>query len=344
MFKSAKLKLTAWYLLFIMLISLVFSTVIYNLTIREFGRFQRMHRIQILQEIENKDIPRGPIDNQRLKLVLDDDMGFNVAKSRLIYNLILINFGILVISGFSGYFLAGLTLKPIEDMNEEQNRFISDASHELKTPLTSLKTSFEVFLRDKNKTLSESEEIMKDGVQEIDKLHRLSEGMLRLALFKHADVSLEKEVISIKKCIEKSLKKIRYMAKDKNIKIKKTISDFNILAAEEEVVDLITIILDNAVKYTPKNGSISLTVEKNKSIGEIKIADTGIGISEKDIKHIFDRFYRSDKARSNSGKNGYGLGLSIAKEIARAQNITLHVKSLQGKGTEFSLKASVVGQ
>ena len=97
--------------------------------------------------------------------------------------LIIVNSGILILSGGMGYVLSGLTLKPIKDMMDEQNRFISDASHELKTPLTSLKIAFEVYLRGKNPTPQETKTLITESIDEVNKLQSLSESLLQLAQY-----------------------------------------------------------------------------------------------------------------------------------------------------------------
>jgi len=133
MFKSARIKLTAWYLLIIMFISISFSFVIYRGLMSEVHRFSRM---------------------QRSRFFVDEDLITEIQR-RAIFGLGTINTIIFITSGALGYFLAGKTLSPIQEMVEEQNRFISDASHEFRTPLTALKSSFEVNLRDKNLSLTQ---------------------------------------------------------------------------------------------------------------------------------------------------------------------------------------------
>ena len=166
MYKTARIKLTAWYLLIIVMVSLSFSTIIYRSYSDEVERFERTQRLRFAIRFER------PTD------LLED------SKHRVLMTLIYINGLIFVTSAGLGYFLAGRTLKPIEEMVEEQNRFIADASHELKTPLTSLKTAFEVYLRDKNGTLPDAKMIITESITEVNKLQFLSESLLKLARLK----------------------------------------------------------------------------------------------------------------------------------------------------------------
>jgi len=155
MFHSARLKLTAWYLLIIMIISAMFSLVIYKVLSNEIERFERVQRFRIERRLET-GLRRFP--NQ---IRITNPELIEETKQRILLMLIAINLGILIISGGLGYLLAGRTLKPIKEMVDEQNRFISDASHELRTPLTSLKTAMEVTLRDKNLSLLSAKKTIK---------------------------------------------------------------------------------------------------------------------------------------------------------------------------------------
>src|SRR3990167_5936556 len=144
MFNNARIKLPVWYLLIFMLFSVSFSTVIYIALTHEFERFERLQRYRIERRFYNESHTMPNI-RERFPLPLDPEL-IKETRNRLGLRLVLINAGILVISGGLGYFLAGRTLQPIKDMVDEQNRFISDSSHELRTPLTSLKIGMEVTL------------------------------------------------------------------------------------------------------------------------------------------------------------------------------------------------------
>jgi len=153
MFQRARLKLTAWYLVIIMTISLMFSLVIYQSINIEFQRFER---VQLkIQEDMQEGLPFPHSRDHFIYFGKPDPTVIADARKRLIILLSFINFSILVLSGVAGYFLAGRTLRPIKKMVDEQKRFITDASHELRTPLTSLRSEIEVNLRNKNLSLLE---------------------------------------------------------------------------------------------------------------------------------------------------------------------------------------------
>lgn len=341
MFHSARLKLTAWYLLIIMSVSILFSGIIYRVLTIEITRFERMHRLRIQEQLEEGiEIPPPPVP-QRIRDMIEDPELVEETKERVLYSLLILNGSILFVSGVLGYLLAGRTLRPIKEMTDEQKRFISDASHEIKTPLTSLKTAFEVFLRSKKKNIKEAEEIIQDSIAEVDKLQSLSDALLRLSNFEKPNPSIMNDQISIDKAVRAAVKKASYLAKSKSISIETHIEEFTIKGNYDSIVDLIVIILDNAVKYSSEKTSIEIASKGTSSGGIIEIKDHGIGIQQQDLKHVFERFYRSDAARTKTHGNGYGLGLSIAKKIVTLHNGQISVTSESGKGTTITVQLPI---
>lgn len=330
MFHKTRIKLTAWYLLIIMFISLSFSFVIYKAATREFERFTLMHRFRIERRLDlYKQFPTPPI--------FDPDL-IKETKQRIIMFLVFVNGTILIFAGGLGYMLAGKTLQPIKKMVDEQNRFISDASHELKTPLTSLKTTMEVSLRDKNLTLKNAKNLISESVGEVNKLQSLSEQLLQLAQYQKPNNSHIFETVSLLTVVKEAVRKVEALAKKKQIEIKNEVKDLKIKGSKYGLVDLFVILLDNAIKYSPNKSTVTLESKKNKGLILIFVKDQGIGIDEKDLPHIFDRFYRTDSARSKDKQGGYGLGLSIAKKIVKAHNGTITVESKLEKGSTFIVR------
>jgi len=332
MFQKARIKLTAWYLLIIMLVSILFSVVIYSGINRELGRFERSHVIIFRDERLVPPNPPPPVDITKI-----DTQGLTAARTRLTLTLIFINIGIFWIAGLAGYFLAGRTLRPIKEMVDEQNRFITDASHELRTPLTSLKTSIEVNLRNKNMTLAQAKELIKSNLEDVEYLQTLSDGLIRLAYYQKSDKSMIFEKISIKDILNEAINRIKTVAKENKIKINLKTENLKIEGDKKNLIELFVVIIDNAIKYGRQNSSINISVNEINDKAVIAISDRGIGIDEKDLPYIFDRFYRAEKSRSKKDALGYGLGLSIAKKIVEAHNGLISVKSEKGKGTTFTV-------
>lgn len=330
MFQSARLKLTAWYVLIIMLISIGFSGAVYRSMTFELERAARMPPPPPppFSDIHHPAPPPPRID----PVVIEE------TKKRILFALFVINLLILGSAGGGGYFLAGRTLKPIKEMVDEQNRFITDASHELRTPLTALKTSTEVALRDINLTPEEAKELLRDNLEEINNLQALSDSLLHLAQFERVDSSFHFSQISLNEAILKAKGEVKMLAKKKGITIKIPDTDYTLEADKNSIVELLVILLDNAIKYSPNNSEITILSGKIDPFIVIDVKDQGIGVDRSEIPRIFDRFYRAVKSRSKSMASGYGLGLSIAKKIVDAHNGSITVESAPGKGTTFTIR------
>ena len=334
MFKQARLKLTAWYLLIIMVISISFSALIYQLISSEINRFADSQRNRFEKQFIINNNPRPP------QIIIDDDL-IAESKQRLLVNLLIINGFIILTSGSLSYFLAGRTLRPIQKMTEDQKQFISDASHELKTPITSLKTMLEVSLRDPNLNLIESKKVLADSIYATNQLKTLSDSLLELNHLKSNGSSFKLESVSIKNLMSEAIKKISAAAADKKIIIKIKTIEGKITVDSQKIEELFLIILDNALKYSPKDSQIKFIAFKTRKNVIFKIIDQGIGISNKDLPHIFDRFYRADNARTKNGISGYGLGLSIAKKIVEQHHGSISVQSTLKQGSIFKIILSL---
>ncbi|QQG47349.1 MAG: HAMP domain-containing histidine kinase [Candidatus Woesebacteria bacterium] len=326
MFNSARLKLTAWYLLIIMVISCSFSVVIYRSLVSEIDRIAAMQRSRVERRFDFGLFPQQIIDPEI----------FEETKRRILLTLGFINGAIFVISGGTGFLLAGRTLSPIAAMMDEQNRFVSDASHEFRTPLTSLKIAMEVYLREKKHTLQETKSLITESIVEVNKLQSLSDSLLQLTSHRqNGKTEFRKQ--SLKKIIDTSLHKVSSIASQKEIKITTNINDYKISCDQESLVQLLVVVLDNAIKYSTEKSKVIVSSKKIDGSVLIQITDFGIGIKKSDIAHIFDRFYRADSARSKVGSGGYGLGLSIAKKIVEDHKGSINVKSEPNKGSTFSI-------
>ena len=330
MFKKARLRLTVWYLLIIMVISFSFSAFIYRSVSLEFQR-----RLGVIEtRLKQGGVRMGPGNGQMPHFSED----IKDAQRQVLIMLIYTNGVVLVISGIAGHFLAGKTLKPIETAMEDQKRFISDASHEIKTPLTAMKTSIEVALRDKNLKLKEAKHTLKGSLDDIDDLKSLTNNLLELTRYQQNGNSISFEDVDLKIIVNNSLKQMLSLAEKKKIKVVKKLENVRISANEESIKRLTSILLDNAIKYTPKGGKINVSVSKKNRYVFLRVKDNGVGIPEEDIPYVFDRFYRSDKSRSKTDSGGYGLGLSIAKRIVGIHKGTIKVESTSGKGSVFTVR------
>lgn len=326
MFQSARLKLTAWYLVIIMLVSITFSVAFYRAATIEINRV--MVRIHFLQA-QNKQVilfaqPAPVITLEQLQDV----------KRRLQVSLIIINGIILVLAGGAGYFLAGRTLRPIQEMVDEQNQFISDASHELRTPIATLRAEMEASLLEKHVSDKEARKLIASNLEELGRLQELANSLLRLA---HVDrkKGIFIESISLNEVITTAFKKVSAVAQKKQITFVMDIGKGKIKGDKQSLIEVFVNLFDNAIKYSAEKTKVTVSSKLKKHSIIIRIMDEGRGIASEDIIHIFDRFYRADKSRSHA--DGYGLGLSIVKKIVISHGGSIHVESALNKGTTFIL-------
>lgn len=324
------MKLTAQYVAIIMLVSFSFSVFIYKTVSSDFQR-----RLNVIEKRLSDEAPRGwrmqgPVHDYFVQDLLD-------ARAGLILVLVYANSMILLLSSAAGYFLAGKTLAPIEKTMNKQKRFIADAGHELKTPLTALQTSIEVALRDRKLNLKDAKKVLKESLDDVGGLNKLANDLIRLTWYQ-AGNNFTREKVNTKQVVESVRKKINPIAKKREVKVNYEASGISINANKDSLEKLITILMDNAIKYTRKGGSISLSIRKSRKNLMIKVVDTGVGIAKKDLKLIFERFYRADSSRSKLKADGFGLGLSMAKQIVELHKGTIKVKSIVGKGSTFTVK------
>ncbi|HUD05130.1 MAG TPA: HAMP domain-containing sensor histidine kinase [Patescibacteria group bacterium] len=339
MFHSARLKLTAWYLLIIMIISISFSTFIYFGAAREYDRILRLEQYRVMHPMRPGIILQRPPSETELFSISpqQDNELVEWAKLRVLEALFGINVIILFLSALAGYFLAGRTLRPIKNMLDEQNRFITDASHELNTPLTALKTSLEVNLRDKKLSLHKAKKVLSSNLEDVNNLQSLSEELMELIMYQKQNGNYKIAKIALSDIIKTAVGQTKSLAEKKKIVIKVDAPKTFVMGDEKSLKKLFVILLDNAIKYTNSKSPISVVVKKNDFIINILVKDGGIGIKKEDMPHIFDRFYRADRSRTKQRIEGYGLGLSIAKRIVALHNGSIRVESEVRKGSVFTV-------
>ena len=239
-----------------------------------------------------------------------------------------------------GYLLAGRAMAPIVQSFARQREFTADASHELRTPLSILLTSTDAIQRDKATALSPfSQQVLDDMREEIRKMAKLVSDLLTLARADGGAAILQKATFDLHQMAIQVLRALQPLAQDKALRLTLGSPDvLSVTADNERIRQLLFILLDNAIKYTPSGGSIRLTLAVDAQHGSIRItvSDTGIGIAPEEQQQIFERFYRSDKVRSRE-QGGTGLGLSIAAWIVSAHNGTFSVASTPGQGATFTV-------
>ena len=242
----------------------------------------------------------------------------------------------IVLSGIASLVLSKKTLQPIQDTLKSQTEFVQNASHELRTPLTIIQAKQELLLQEPNAKIIDKSEEISLTLNETKRLSKLTKDLMLLV--KGKNLKLQKEDVNFDELIKTVVLPYQDIAETQgktvilNLKFEKEITlDVN------KIHQLLVILLDNAIKYTEEGDAIKINtyLKDNKCV--VEVADTGIGISDNGMKHIFDRFYREDRAR-NRETGGSGLGLSIATMIVNAHNGTIKVAHNQPKGTIFTIK------
>jgi len=244
-----------------------------------------------------------------------------------------------VLTGFffiSRYF-ARQAVKPMEEAWEKQRRFITDASHELKTPLSVINANCGVLYSNQDEPLDEQIRWVDSISRATDRMTGLVGSLLSLASMDDTQYELHSSVFDLSEEMTAAVSEMEVIADDKGITINKDIEQgITIESDKGQVYKILFALMENAVKYTPFNGVITASVKKEKRHIICAVRNSGPGIPKDELPNVFDRFYRGDPARS-SDNSGYGLGLAIAKSIADKLGAKLSVESIEEEYTEFKL-------
>ena len=221
----------------------------------------------------------------------------------------------------------------LERIEKNRNEFVSDVSHELKTPLSSMKILIESIIYDENVDLARQREFLQDVNREIDRLSSIIDDLLLLVSLDHSQSPMHTGVIRLDQLGESVVKRMQMLAERRGVALSYEAGDEVTVRADElKIQQAFTNLIDNAIKYTPEGGNVDVMVVRREDRAVVCVTDTGFGIPEEDIKHIVERFYRVEKARTRSA-GGTGLGLSIVQRIIKMHNGTLEIRSKEGEGT-----------
>jgi two-component system sensor histidine kinase CiaH len=256
--------------------------------------------------------------------------------------ILIISFGIFwLISLVLSYFLSRITMRPIIKSWKQQSEFVNDAAHELRTPLAIIQGKMEYMLTKPNNTILDEAESISVSLDEVSRLNSLTNSLLDLARADAASNKLEFKVTQPDYFLPDPIKPFTDIieSQDKHfvIDIKEKV---NLNVDRDKIKQLLIILLDNAIKYTPTGGTISISDKTDGGKYYFTIADTGVGISDDDKKKIFGRFYRVDKSRTKA-TGGHGLGLSIAQQIVHTHHGKIFVEDNQPKGSKFIVELPI---
>jgi len=322
-FSTARLKLFGWYMLISFLLLAVFTLVAFQAEKQSFMQIDKMlsNRIQ-------RPVVSAILESRLARFTSD-------FRKRLLYFDIIL----FLVSSAASWFLSGITLKPIEEMIKKQQEFSADASHELRTPLTSIVMELEAIKRTQKKIPRDLLLSLENIRGEALRMKRLINNLLTLVRTQPSQ-DTSHEVFTLNSVAKKAFDSLRNIAWEKKLEyVFRESKKLKIQGNAEVVEQALSIILENAIKYTPA-GNVSMCIDSNnRKAATVEVTDTGIGIPADDIPHIFDRFYR---VRTRIKIPGTGLGLAIAKKIVEDNKGKITVQSVVDKGSTFTVYLPLV--
>jgi heavy metal sensor kinase len=215
---------------------------------------------------------------------------------------------------------------------QSQKKFVADASHELRSPLTVIRGNLDLLRRNLNK--GERQESLRALEAETARMAKIVDDLLLLAEVDSGQLPLQ-EIVTLREILQGELERVRPLAGGRQFVVHR-LEDLVVRGDAQRLKRLIGNLVDNAIRYTPENGTITLSLFRDRDWACFEVSDTGMGITPEHLPHIFDRFYRVDTARSRS-RGGAGLGLAIVKEIAEQHGGKATVTSEPGKGSIFTV-------
>jgi signal transduction histidine kinase len=327
-FSRARIKLTALYIAIIAVVVLVLSSsfyAIHDLRVRDLG----------IRESEAGESEAGTRTASRL---IDEYLEI-LQRSIVAADLVTI-----AIAGALSYLLAGRTLRPIRDLLRSQRQFYANAAHDLRTPLAVMKTETEVALRDPKRIPGEPRRVLESSLEEIDRMSAMVEEMLLLSVLGpregegFGETPPRRGEGDLCDLAATALERMRPRAEAKGVALVSSMGEPALLRLDSRAVErALANVLENAVKYTPEGGTVSVALSPSRSHVDLVVADTGIGIPSADLPRIAEPFYRADAARAADG-GGAGLGLAIVKKILAEHGGSLEISSLEGQGTRVRLR------
>jgi signal transduction histidine kinase len=332
-FRRAHITLTAYYSAGVFLVLVLFSFLVYGLFIKNLAFDTDENGYVIVEGGVPADHDDGGIAESPRS---------TEARDRLITILLTADavlFGCIIILS---YVLARATLKPIERSYLQQKRFISDAAHELRTPLAVMKAGAEVALSGAP-SQKEYRAFVEEALHEVQHMSHMTDDLLFLARTGEMRTDQPKEHVAMTALCEQTVARMQSYARDKDVTMTCTAqSGVAVFGRLPHLRRLIMNVVKNAIDYNVPHGSVTVSLSREGNTAVITVIDTGIGIPTGDLEHVFDRFYKADTSRTANHTEGSGLGLSIVKEIVDEHGGKISVASTVGKGTRIEIRLSTV--
>lgn len=313
--QKAILRLTCLYTLILITLALVCSVWLYNTT---------NNQASFLSDTLSSS-PNAAVSVSALQYSREHTL-----RALVFFNLFIFGGGII-----ASYALAKHALKPVQANYMLQANFTADASHELRTPLTALKSELQLVQTNKRATLQDYQIATASSLQEVDRLTMLTERLLQLA---EPATPKRPESASLQQSLTEAQKLLSPLLKASGIRVTSDTADTQLAMHQADITEVLTILLQNAVKYSPKRSTITVAHSVAHGKCEIRITDQGPGIDPKDLPYVFERFYRG----ANNTKEGYGLGLAVAKKLIVSAGGSITIENSDPSGTTCTLKIPTV--
>jgi signal transduction histidine kinase len=229
-------------------------------------------------------------------------------------------------------------MERMKNLDDSRQEFVSNVSHELKTPLTSMKVLADSLVGQENVPIELYEEFMTDIAQEIERENNIINDLLSLVKMDKANGVLNISIVNINELLELTLKRLRPVAEKQDVEV--ILESFRPVTAEIDEVKMtlvFTNLVENAIKYNNTGGWVHVTLNADYQFFYVKVEDNGIGIPEESLPHVFERFYRADKSHSRE-IGGTGLGLAITRNAVLMHRGAIKVDSRLGEGTTFTVR------
>jgi signal transduction histidine kinase len=261
------------------------------------------------------------------------------ALSGLVRQLVLASAIAILLGALASLLMATRSLRPISRAFQRQREFVADASHELRTPLTLIRTNVEAWLRRSN---GQTRTYAQSIVEEVEQLNRIVGDLTTLALADARQLRLDARPVELNEVVRGLITQATPLADERGVHLRPDLNGgVRVDADLVRVRQLLLILIDNALSHTPSGGEVSVGVARQNGRAQVTVTDTGEGIPTSDLPHIFERFYRADKARTREN-GGSGLGLAIAKWIVEAHKGDIAVTSAEGRGTEVAISLPAI--
>ncbi|MDQ6423437.1 HAMP domain-containing sensor histidine kinase [Paenibacillus sp. LHD-117] len=257
--------------------------------------------------------------------------------TNLIYTFVAVGLGMLIVIYFISRFFASRSIAPVKEAFEKQKQFIADASHELKTPLAVIQTNTDVLLANREDTIESQAKWLHYIKHETERMAKLTNDLLYLTEMDDSRAAMLFSEFNLSDAAETVILTMEAVIFEKRLRLDYDIEPgLTVNGSSEQLKQVMMILLDNAIKYTNAEGSISISLKKQHHDVVLSVSNTGEGIAPEHLNRIFDRFYRTDASRTRK-QGGHGLGLAIAKSIVEQHGGKLYARSTVGETTTFFL-------